>query len=158
MLLIIALIVIGLILLLVEIILLPGVTIAGVAAFGSYGGSIYLAFTKYGNTVGFIVIGVILVISIISIIFALRSKMWDKLALDQNIDGTIDKLPLVEGVKVGDKAMTLTRLNPVGTIIVNNKSYEGKSLNSLIDQGVNVEIIGIENSQIIVKRVDLAIL
>ncbi len=155
MLLIIALIVIGLILLLVEIVLLPGVTVAGIAAFAAYGGSIYLSFTQYGNTIGFIVVGVIFVISVLAIILTLRSKMWDRLALNQNIDGSIDKLPIEADVKIGDKAVALTRLNPIGTITINNKSYEGKSLNALIDPGVAVEVIGFENAQIIVKKIVL---
>ena len=155
--LIISLIILGIILLLVEIVLLPGVTIAGVFAFISFGGSVYFAFDQYGMMAGFIVAGAILVISIVAIILALRSKMWDKLALNQNVEGSIDKLPTEVGVKIGDVATTLTRLNPVGTLTINNKSYEGKSLNALIDQGVSVEVIGIENSQIIVKKIDATI-
>ncbi len=155
MLLIIALIVIGLILLLVEIVLLPGVTVAGIASFASFGGALYIAFTEFGNSVGFIVVGVILLISVVSIVLALRSKMWDRLALNQNIDGSIDKLPCESEIKVGDKAMTVTRLNPIGTVEIGNKSYEGKSLNALIDPGVAVEVVRVENSQIIVKKLAL---
>ena len=44
MVLIIALIIVGLILLLVEVVLLPGITVAGIIALASYGGATYLAF------------------------------------------------------------------------------------------------------------------
>ena len=55
---IITLILVGLVLIFAEILLVPGVGIAGILGLLSMGGSCYYAFYEYGNTVGAIVTAV----------------------------------------------------------------------------------------------------
>ena len=50
---IIFLIILGIVLLLIEVTILPGITVAGVGSFLVLVYSVYLAFTDYGSLVGF---------------------------------------------------------------------------------------------------------
>jgi membrane-bound ClpP family serine protease len=54
-------------------------------------------------------------------------------------------------IKIGDKGKTITRLNPMGRVMVGNEHYEAKSIDKLIDQNTEVEIVKIESNKIIVK-------
>jgi len=58
---IILLIALGLVLLLIEFAVIPGITIAGIGGFLMLGASIYIAFLEYGTGAGFITLTVILI-------------------------------------------------------------------------------------------------
>ena len=80
--LIISLIIIGLILILAEILLIPGVGIAGVLGVLSMGGSCFYAFHEFGNLTGGIVTGINAVLLVILMIYVLRAKTWKRMALE----------------------------------------------------------------------------
>lgn len=73
---IILLIVLGLLFLVAELVLLPGVSIGAILALVCYGSSIYLAFRDYGTVAGVVVILAILLLSLVATIISLRAKTW----------------------------------------------------------------------------------
>ncbi|MFA5588411.1 MAG: hypothetical protein WC987_06550, partial [Mariniphaga sp.] len=72
---IILLILLGLLLLLIEFVIIPGVTVAGIGGFLLLGASVYMAFTKYGTGAGFLTLAFVLVASPLLIYFLFKSKM-----------------------------------------------------------------------------------
>ena len=150
--LIILLVLLGIFLLGVEVFLLPGITIAGIGAFISCGISIYYAFAKYGNTAGFITIAAILVLSVATMIIGLRDKTWRRLTLKNNIDGQSHADPDPERISIGDRGIAITRLAPIGKVMINGNSYEAKSIDVYIDQQSEIEVTGFDNFTVIVKR------
>ena len=66
----------GLLFLVAELVLLPGVSIGAVLALVCYGSSVYLAFRDFGPVTGTVVILVILVLSVIATVVSLRAKTW----------------------------------------------------------------------------------
>lgn len=152
--LIVSLIIIGVLLLVAELILLPGLTVAGIGGLVSFGVAIYLGFSNYGVTGGTIVIIAILAISVASIIISLRARTWQRLSLKENIDSTSQFEPEQE-VEIGAQGVTITRLAPMGNVTINNKTYEAKSLGDLyIDPKTKIEVVGYENFNIIVKTIE----
>ena len=83
---IITLILVGLVLMFAEILLVPGVGVAGILGLISMGGSCFCAFHQYGNTTGAIVTAVNAVLLVALIIWVLRAKTWKKMTLETNID------------------------------------------------------------------------
>lgn len=75
---IILLIVLGLLFLVAELVLLPGVSIGAILALVCYGSSIYLAFRDYGTVAGVVVILAILLLSLVATIISLRAKTWQR--------------------------------------------------------------------------------
>jgi len=148
---IIILILVAMLLLAVELILLPGITVAAIAAIAACGYAIYKAFILYGTTGGLIVIGSIILLSIVTIAICLRAKTWRRLALNKNIDGVSQELPQDKNVKIGDRGIAITRLAPMGKVLIANETFEAKSIDKYIDQKKEVEVIGFENFNIIVK-------
>lgn len=152
--LIIALIAIGIFLLIVEILLLPGITIAGIGALGCCGFAVFRAFADYGTTGGFIALAAVLVLSVAAIAYCLRAKTWHHLSLKENIDGTSQETPDETNVRIGDRGITVSRLAPMGKVIINDRTYEAKSIDAYIDPQKEIEVTGIENFNVVVRRVE----
>ncbi len=147
---IIFLIVLGIVLLLIEFTILPGITIAGVGGFMLFAYSIYLAFTSYGALAGFLTLGFILVMSPILIVWLFKGKRGKKMVLNTVLDGVANQINK-EKVKIGDIGITVGRLAPMGKIKVNDEVVEVKSTGTFIDPGEKVKIIHIEKSLITVE-------
>ena len=147
--LVITLILVGIILILVEILLIPGIGIAGILGLTSICGSGYYAFAHLGPWTGVSVTVVNIALLAVLIFYALRGKTWKRLELDTVIDKHIEE----EEVAVGDRGIAATRLGPIGTARINDKSYEVTSLEGMIDAGTRVEIVHIEHNKIYVRPV-----
>ena len=87
--LVVSLVLAGVALLLMELFLLPGFGIAGVAGFGFLAGAVYYAYVFLGMVAGMITLGVCVLVSILAIWGFVRSKALDKMALDTTIDSKV---------------------------------------------------------------------
>lgn len=79
----------GVALLLMELFLLPGFGVAGVAGFGFLAGAVMYAYYFLGLVAGMITLGVCVLVSILAIWGFVRSKALDKMALDTKIDSKV---------------------------------------------------------------------
>lgn len=150
---IIILIIVGILLLLAEILIVPGVGVAGILGLLSLIGSCVFAFNVFGVTGGTVVVAVNVILVVGLTVYVLRAKTWKKLTLNTYIGSKAisdDCLKLA----VGDVGKTTTRLAPVGTARFQSGAYEVKALEGMIDAGVEVEVALIENRKIIVKPVE----
>lgn len=148
--LIISLIIIGLLLLFAEILLIPGVGIAGILGLVSLGGSCFYAFNQMGGTVGAIVTAVNVALVVGLSIYVLRAKTWKRLSLDTNIDS---KAVADTGLAVGDRGVTVSRLAPMGSVRFDTELVEVKALEGFVDPEVEVEVVLMEDGKIYVKPV-----
>ena len=149
---IITLILVGLVLIFAEILLVPGVGIAGILGLLSLGGSCYYAFSEMGTTAGTIVTAVNAVLVVAFTIWILRAKTWKKMALETEIQSKA--VPMESTVlAVGDKGKTVTRLAPMGTVRFGDHVVEVKALEGMIDPDVAVQVVLIEDNKISVETV-----
>lgn len=148
--LVITLIIVGLILILAEILLIPGIGVAGILGLLAMGGSCYYSFYEFGNTVGTIVTVANSVLLICTLIYVLRAKTWKRMSLETNIDSKA-----VEDdssyVSLGDKGVALTRLAPMGTVRFGDRVAEVRAVEGIIDPGTEVEVTMIEDRRIYVS-------
>ena len=149
--LVIFLILLGLFFLVVELIFLPGITLGTILSVVSYGAAIYLGFSRLGVIGGMIILFVIAALSLVATVVSLRAKTWQRLALNNKVDGQSNASP-EEVVAVGAKGVTSSRLSPMGKVEIDGKLYEAKSGGEYIDQRTEVEVVGFENSNIIVRK------
>lgn len=149
---IIVLILVGLVLIFAEILLIPGIGVAGILGLLSMGGSCFYAFNQMGTTSGIIVtvINAVLIVSLTA--WVLRAKTWKKFTLDTNINS---KAVIFDenSIAVGDCGKTLTRLAPMGTALIGENTCEVKALEGIIDSGIEIEVVLIEDNRIYVKPV-----
>ena len=149
---IIALIIFGVLFMVAEIVLLPGVSIGAILSLASYGGAIYLSYTNYGLATAIVVFVVVLLLSAIATVVSLRAKTWQRFSLKQQLESTSMPSP-EDTLKKGAQGTTLSRLSPMGKIEVNGSIYEAKSLDAYIDPHEAVEVVGFENFSVIVKKI-----
>ena len=149
--LVIFLILLGLFFLVVELIFLPGITRGTILSAVSYGAAIYLGFSRLWVIGGMIILFVIAALSLVATVVSLRAKTWQRLALNNKVDGQSNASP-EEAVAVGAKGVTISRLSPMGKVEIDGKHCEAKSCGEYIDQRTEVEVVGFENSNIIVRK------
>lgn len=147
---IIFLVILGIILFYVEFLIVPGVTIAGIAGAILVVVGVYFGYKEFGTPTGHYILAATAVASIASVVLMLRSKTWEKIALNSKIEGkSSDSLELE--VSVGAQGECVTRLNPYGKVMIENNIYEAKSSSSFIDPKTKVEVKKIDGSHLIVK-------
>lgn len=148
---IIALIIVALVLMVIEMLLIPGFGIAGLGAIGAFGYANYYAFTEIGNLAGFITLTSTLFLAIVIIVFVLRSRSMDKLALNKNIDSTVAN-EASKAVRVGDIGVTITRLALIGNALINDSIIEVKSCDGFLDENTPIIVERIVENVIMVKK------
>ncbi len=151
--LIIILIIVGLFLLLVEIIAIPGTTIVGVFGTLILIFAIWESFEVYGNNAGYITLAATAFSAIILLYFAFKSKTWKKLMLNTNVDGKVNLID-TNSVKEGDVGITISRLAPSGKALINGEFYEVHTNSVFVDQNQEITIIKIDSNKIIVKQLN----
>lgn len=149
---IILLAILGLLFLFAELLLLPGVSIGAILALVCYGSSIYLAFTELGTVAGVVVLITILLVSLVAVIISLRAKTWQRLSLNQQIASSSMPTPADE-ITIGARGRSISRLAPMGKVEIAGRTYEAKSTDSYIDPKQEIEVVGFENFNVIVKQI-----
>lgn len=149
---IVLLILLGIILLLLEFLVIPGVTLAAIGGVLMIAGGIYLAYDNYGNMVGHLTVLATIIACGIALVVALKSKTWNKIMLKAEVDSKVEKLE-EKKINVGDQGICLSRLAPMGKIKVNKTIVEAKSTGAYIDERSKVEVVGIMDKIVIVKPI-----
>ena len=137
-------------LLLAEIFLLPGITIAGIA------GTLFaIGGVAYAYTIGMSVGNATLASSIIVFggifIWLLRANSFQRVSLKTNIESTVES-PRNMDLNVGDEGLTLSRLAPIGKARFRHITIEAKSTNEFIDENTPVVIVRIEGYHVVVEK------
>ena len=147
-----ALIVLGVILLLVEFFLLPGISIAGIGgAIFMIGGVIY-AYIYLGSGAGTATLVISLILLAGSFVWLVKSKSLQKIALTADINETVDNSEL-KSLQPGDTGIAISRLNPIGKVMVKDVVVEVKSFDGeFIDEDVPIEIVRVETYNVAVKK------
>lgn len=150
---IILLILLGIFLFIVEFLLVPGITIAGIGGAILMGVAVYFAYTAHGNTVGNYTLVATLILTVGGGAYVLRAKTWKRLMLHKDIDSKVEVGLEEDKIKVGDRGECISRMAPVGKVLINGIIVEGKSQRGFLDQHTPVEVIKILNTQVIVKSI-----
>lgn len=148
--LIISLILVGFLLLALEILVLPGTTVAGILGVGGIVFAIYSAFSHFGQTAGWIVLASTIAAAIVFLVVILRSKTWKKLQLDTSLESKVNTQ--ASQVREGDCGVSISRLAPMGTAEIDGDYYEVQSLLSFVDAQKKVKVVKVEGSKIWVKE------
>jgi membrane-bound ClpP family serine protease len=116
--------------------------------------AVFMAYRTHGTTVGNYTLLTTLLLTIITLVFALRAKTWRRLMLSKDIEGKVEVGLEDQKIKIGDKGKSITRLNPVGKVMINGITVEAKSIKGFVDQNKKVEVIKVLTTQVIVKPIN----
>lgn len=138
------------ILILMEIFLFPGITVAGIGGFIFAVGGLYYAY-KLSWWTGNLALFASLITFGIAFIWMLRAKSLSRIALKTNVDSKLTSSHDL-GIKLGDEGVTVSRLAPIGKARINGVIVEAKSLDELIDEKTEVTVIRVDGYNVIVER------
>ncbi len=148
---IVSLLLIGLVLVLVEVIFVPGTTLVGVLGvlFSVFG--LYYAFQHYEYSIALTISGIAVLANVGIIVYGLRSGVWKKFSLKETISSRAFDGRLL-GLEVGQKGKAISDIKPFGKVEFGDKIYEVKSDSGFISAGTEVQIHRLESNKIIIKQ------
>lgn len=138
----------GLILVLLEILVVPGIGVVGILG----GAMIIVAIIGAYNmspSYGHITLASSIVLSIILIYASIKTKTWKKMSLNEEISGRVNVRE--SSVKEGDTGITISRINPMGKALINDNLYEVESKAGFISENQEIIVVKTTPNKIIIK-------
>ena len=145
-----SLIIAGLLLFAVEVFLIPGISLAGIASAISIIYAIYYSFVHIGMLGGIITMVAALLGVIALTWWFMKSKTVDKLSLKKSLDYRSNPL---EGLNIqkGDHGITTTRLTLIGNADFDGHQIEVQSADGFVDEKTKVVVSHIKDGRVYVK-------
>lgn len=147
---ILSLLLIGLALIIVELVFIPGTTVVGVLGLVFAIVGIVISYSHFGSDIGFYILLGSVLTTAAAIFYAFRSGAWNRFAHKSSIDSKVNE-GIMNAVQIGDEGVTLSTLRPMGKAEFHNQTFEVKTSGNYIDRGEKVKITHIESHQIVVE-------
>lgn len=148
---VIILLIVGIALMLVELFLIPGLSVAGISGFLFMGGSVYYAYAYIGDTAGHLTLFGSVLFTAVGIWIFIKSKALEKMSLKTSIESKNDPLSGLN-LHVGDEGITSSRLAPMGKVKINGQIVEAKAIDDFIDQNTEVVVRQVYSTNVLVER------
>lgn len=146
---IIALIILGIICIILEILVIPG-GVVGIIGFLMMAGGVVAAYLQHGAIAGNITLIATVLVTIFGIVFILRSKSWRKLVLETKIESKMNEIDHSK-IRIGIEGVAVSRLAPTGKGKFGDEIVEVVSFHDFIDVNSIIIITKIEGNKITVK-------
>ena len=143
---------IGFILILVEILFVPGTTFVGILGFIATIGGIYLSFDYFGITTGWWFTFGCTLFFVLSLYYSFKMKTWERFSLKDSMKGKFNE-GFTSSLNKNDEGITISTLKPIGKAEFNNKEYEVKSYGEYIEPDTKIRIVNISNNNILVEPI-----
>ena len=142
--------ILGVILLTLEIVALPG-GVAGVFGVLLIGFGVWQTYALFGTRVGTIVLLCAIALCVLLMVLLMKRKTWSRFSLNEEIDSKVNQLEPV--VKVGARGTTISRLAPTGKALFDGQQVEVHAVNKFIDPDHPIEVVAIEGYRIDVVEI-----
>jgi membrane-bound ClpP family serine protease len=140
----------GLVLLLVEILFIPGTTVVGILGFMVSLAGLAFAFLNFDYTLALWITGITVVVNFAAVWYGFSSGVWKRFSLKSSMEGgAFDGR--TQGLEIGMLGVATSDIKPFGKASFKDELYEVKSESGFIEVGKEIEIIKLENNKIIVK-------
>lgn len=146
------LIVFGLLFLVLEVFVFPGVGVSGIVGILALGSGVVIAF-MIDTTFGMISLGGSLVGASILVYLSIKFDTFSKMSLATNIDSVI-KVNHISELNVNDKGVTISRLSPMGKARFGNFYSEVSSWDGFIEEETPIKIEKIVDNTIFVSQIN----
>ena len=149
---IIALVISALLLLLVELFVIPGSSLAAILSAICLTWAVAYAFINISALAGIITLIIALILGSCVLITCMRSKTLDKVALTEEVSSTVDRSVAAQ-VQVGDKGYAVTRLALIGNAEINGHVVEVRSADGFLNEKTPVVVTCVTDNEIIVQKI-----
>jgi membrane-bound ClpP family serine protease len=146
-----SLLILGIILVLVEILFVPGTTVVGVLGVIVTSAGIYYGFSAFNYHTALTILALAVISNLLVIIYGFRSGVWDKFTLKETSTSRSFDNRLLE-LEIGQKGKTVSDFKPYGKVEIGEKIYEAKSQRGFLSPGTDVYIEKLEDNKIIINK------
>ena len=147
-----ALILAGLLLVIVEIVFIPGTTVVGVIGVVLSFVGIFFGYREFGSSTGHLILASTTAAMGLMVYYAFQSKTWSKVALKNTIDSRNNE-GFLESFAVNEEGVCVSALRPVGKAEFNKRLVEVSSEGDYVDAGTKVRIKEVSLAGIIVVQI-----
>ncbi len=145
-----SLILFGALLVLMEVVFVPGTTLVGALGLVFTGIGVFYSFLHFPASVAYGVLVLSILVNLGFLVYGLKSGVWNRFALKgTSVNRTYDDR--MEGLEVGQVGQTISDCKPYGKVEFGDKMYEAKSEGGFIPAGKSVTIQKIADNKIIIK-------
>jgi membrane-bound ClpP family serine protease len=141
----------GLIFLVLEVFVFPGVGISGVLGIISLGIGVYIAF-QLDTYLGLFTLASSLLGTSILVYFSIKFDTFSMMSLKTNIDSIVEVNHLSE-LKISDTGISISRLSPMGKAQFNDFYSEVSSQEGFIEENSPIIITNIKDNTIFVSPI-----
>lgn len=151
---VIALVIFGISLIVVETIFVPGTTIVGIFGFAVAGYGIYLGYDSFGQTIGTIILVVSSLVGFAVVFYSFKTEAWQRFSLKGESSWRNNEETKMQ-LTVGQEGMMISTAKPVGKASFNDREVEVRSTGGYIVENTPIRITKIESDKIIVEDITI---
>jgi len=140
---VILLLIAGIVLLVVEIIFIPGTTILGIIGGALMVFGVIIGFSKFGTQIGTLILVGALALGGAVTFISFRSGVWKKFALNNTNRSRFNEDIKVEHL-LGAEGVALSALRPFGKAEIYNSTYEVKTLGNYLEAGSKIKVTNVD--------------
>lgn len=147
-----ALILAGIVLIIAEIVFIPGTTVVGFLGAAFMIAGMVFAYRQYDNQVGFYVMLGTGVTTAVALYLSFRYGTWNKFANNSAIKSKVNE-GLTAKLTEGEEGITVSALRPVGTADFKGRFFEVKTNGEYVENAVRVKIVKIRLNDVVVEPI-----
>lgn len=147
-----ALILAGIVLIIAEVVFIPGTTVVGLLGAGFVIAGVVFAYKQYGNEVGFYVLLGTGVVTGVALYLSFRKGAWNKVSNKSAIESKVNE-GLTAHLNEGEEGVTVSALRPMGTADFHGKIFEVKTSGEYVANAIRVKIVKIRVNDIVVEPI-----
>lgn len=145
------LIVFGIILIVLEILIIPGFIVGIIGGIFIISGLLWTA-SVFGNQAAIITGVISLLLLIVTIWTAFKTGVWRKFSLQNKLEGRVNEID-ASTIKIGDNGVAVSGLRPMGTVRINGIKFQASTEGRIVPPNYPVTIIRIEGDRLIVEPI-----
>jgi len=146
-----SLLTLGVVLMLVEVLFIPGTTLVGALGILLSGVGVYYGFINFETGTALTTLGLAVLANVLGIIYGFKSGVWNKFSLKDTVSSRSFDNRLA-GLEVGQKGRTVSDFRPYGKVEIADRMYEAKSEVGFISTGTEVYVEKLEDNRIIINK------
>ncbi|MFD2513866.1 NfeD family protein [Pontibacter locisalis] len=143
---------IGLLLIIVELIFIPGTTLVGILGFILTCIGIWIGYAALGTTAGHVILAATVLIAAVAFVYSFRSDSWSRFALKDQNRGRVNE-DYQHALQVGEEGKTVSALRPQGTAIFADRHHEVQTNGEFVAPNTPIRIIKLNQNKILVEEI-----
>jgi membrane-bound ClpP family serine protease len=149
---VISLITVGMVLLIVEVVFIPGTTVVGILGLVFMIVGVTFSYGEFGNEIGNYTLAASVFGFIVALYLSFRKGAWKRFSLKTSIESKVNE-GITNELKPGNEGVAVSALRPMGSAEFNGKIFEVKTNGDYLAAGSKVKVVQVQSNDILVEPI-----